>query len=639
MGAFTLRATYCVAVHGPAPQGATNNPNRAYSVEDDPIKESPLKPRSVFTRMLLWAWAVLAASLLALFLVTTFQTRDSIVLEAEERAARELETVKWLLVQHAPFPDTKSFHDWSTQLGHRMGLRLTFVADGRVLADSMVAYEELDALEDHSMRPEIRKATPSSIASSRRYSDTLDREMLYAATELPPVSGLPRGVLRLAVPFSELRGQLASVFDHALWTMSLALAASGILLLMGTRNVGRSVHAFSEIARDIGNGDFSQRIREVPGREFQPLAEAINAMARRIGRHVDTIEEQGGRLRAMFQGMGEGVLVLDQRGRIDSFNRALERLLPEVAKALAKTPLEAGLPLEVQDAVERMLHQEHGATDDTDAPGERLRILLNDTRHLAVTILSFTGHRGGRKLILVFRDVTAEVEHEHALREFVANASHQLRTPLTSIKGYAETLMDAPPSDPEATARFLGIIQRNADHMDGVLASMLKLARSDRAATSGRNTKVSAREILNAAITDMEPRAISAGMRLSVNLPDDDMMVHAESEGLLHVFHNLLANAVNYGHSGEDIEVSARSLPDGWSFAVRDHGPGIQAGLEDKVFERFFRGDPNAIDDRGGAGLGLAICRQIVENYGGRIHAERPEDGKGARFVFTLPHA
>lgn len=627
-----------------------------------------MKPRSVFTRMLLWAWAVLAAALLALFLVTTSETRDEIVREAEQRATRELDTVKWLVVNHGRFATAREFHAWSTELGRHMGLRITFVTGGQVLADSMVPYEELSSLEDHSLRPEIRKAASNDIATSRRHSDTLDREMLYVATELPPVNGLPRGVLRLAVPFSELQERLSMVFSRALWTMALALAASGALLLMGTRNVGRSVRAFSDLAREIGNGDFSQRIREVPGREFHPLAEAVNAMARRIGKHVGTIEEQGGRLRAMFQGMGEGVLVLDERGRIDSFNRALERALPETAQALGRTPLEAGLPLDIQDAVDRVLHSggsnapgtNPSATEtpgteipgptaprpqstdasSADEPGERLRVSLESGRHLAVTVLPFTGYKGGRKLILVFRDVTAEVEHEQALRDFVANASHQLRTPLTSIKGYAETLLDSPPADHAATAKFLRVIQRNADHMDGVINSMLKLARSDRAATAApRRADLDARHVLDAALADLAPRAQAAGVQIQTLLPEGEMRVRAEPEGLLHVFHNLLANAVNYGHDGEMVEVEAHSSAHHWTFAVRDRGPGIPAGMERRVFERFFRGDPNAIDDRGGAGLGLAICRQIVENYGGRIHVERPEDGQGARFVFTLIRA
>ncbi|MGE4291456.1 MAG: PAS domain-containing sensor histidine kinase [Desulfovibrio sp.] len=596
-----------------------------------------MKSRSVFTRMLLWAWAVLAAALLALFLVTTYEAKDGILRDAEQRAKRELNTVKWLVVTHPPFADTQTFDGWAKELGSRMGLRVTFIVDGTVRADSMVPFPELGSLEDHSERPEVRKAEVNVAVTSRRHSDTLDREMIYAATLLPPVSGLPRGVLRLAVPFSELRERLSMILSRALWTMGLALAASGMLLLMGMRNLGRSVSAFVELARDIGNGDFSQRIREVPGREFQPLAEAVNAMARRIGRHVGTIEEQGGRLRAMFQGMGEGVLVLDEQGRIESFNRALEHILPDAAQGLGRSPLEAGLPLEIQDAADRGLGMRATPATATEHHGDRLRVSLETGRHLAVSVLPFTGYKGGQKLILVFRDVTPEVEHERALRDFVANASHQLRTPLTSIKGYAETLLDSPPEDREAVSKFLRIIQRNADHMDGVLSSMLKLARSDSTARSEDGPSVvDAKEILEAALADLAPRAEEAGMRIQTELPEGRLLVRAEPEGLLHVFHNLITNAMLYGGEGGIIDVCAHALPEGVAFSVRDHGPGIPSGLEDKVFERFFRGDPNAIDGRGGAGLGLAICRQIVENYGGSIRAERPEQGRGARFTFQL---
>ena len=409
-----------------------------------------MRTRSVLTRMLIWAWCILAAALLALFLVSAQEAQEEVVREATHRAERELDTVKWLLVNHGPFAARQDFDAWIKELGKRLEIRVTFVAEGKVLADSMVPLDRLDSLQDHSTRPEIQHADVNAISTSRRHSETLDREMLYAATQLPPVSGLPRGVLRLAVPFSDLQERLSSMLTRALWTMGLALAVSGILLLMGIRNVGRSIGAFTDMAREMGNGDFSHRIREIPGREFKPLAEAVNAMARRIERHVGTIEEQGGRLRAMFQGMSEGVLVLDERGRIESFNRALEAMHPQVAEAMDRTPLEAGLPLEVQDACDRRRHR----SDPGSAPvpsadrGEQVRVCVDESQHLDVSVVPFTGHNGDRKLILVFRDVTAEVAHERALRDFVANASHQLRTPLTSIKGYAETLLGRPAREP-----------------------------------------------------------------------------------------------------------------------------------------------------------------------------------------------
>ena len=138
---------------------------------------------------------------------------------------------------------------------------------------------------------------------------------------------------------------------------------------------------------------------------------------------------------------------------------------------------------------------------------------------------------------------------------------------------------------------------------------------------------------------DLTPRAAEAGVRIAADLPEGALLVRAEAEGLLHVFHNLLANAVAYGSDGGEIHIQADRRHGEIRFSLRDRGPGIPTGLEDKVFERFFRGDPNAIDGRGGAGLGLAICRQIVENYGGRIWVERPADGIGAVFSFTLAQA
>ncbi|MBU4244328.1 MAG: PAS domain-containing sensor histidine kinase, partial [Proteobacteria bacterium] len=262
---------------------------------------------------------------------------------------------------------------------------------------------------------------------------------------------------------------------------------------------------------------------------------------------------------------------------------------------------------------------------------------LLDSRTVEVSGVPFFDYKGVRKVILVFYDITEMKRSEKGLKDFVANASHQLRTPLTSIKGYSETLLDNPPATPEGGRQFLEIILKNADHMDKVISSMLALARSEQVGEALALAPVSGRESMDRAVADVTPWAGERNITLRSRTPESEMLVMAEPDGLLHVFHNLLNNAVKYSPEGGVITVSAEDDGESIVFCVEDQGPGISREHSIKVFERFYRVDENTIDGSGSSGLGLAICRRIVRNFDGEIwHDGYGEDIRGARFCFRL---
>ncbi|MBG0790718.1 MAG: HAMP domain-containing protein [Desulfovibrionaceae bacterium] len=581
-------------------------------------------------RILLWTWALLLAVLGVIFFYSTSVVEKELVADIEIRSKSEIESIKWLIRDHAAFADERDFSEWVDAFGYSLGSRITYIADGRVVADSDVQFGDLGDLDDHSARPEVVAALEHGWGANVRRSDTLGKDMLYVASKMEAASGVPEGVIRLAVSFSTVSERLALLRRNILWIFVATFGAALVLSLIMSNNMTREIRSFSALAESIGRGEYSRRLRRVPGGEFKPLAESVNAMAQSIERSMRIVHDQKGQLQAIFQGMHEGVLTLDGEGRIESFNPALDEMfnMPESSKG--RTPIEVSRRFEIQDLVDSILAD----------PGEGSRsvqIDLLDDRTVEVKAETYQDQNGVRKIILVFHDITEMKRSEKGLRDFVANASHQLRTPLTSIKGYTETLIDMPPADPEAARGFLETVLKNADHMDKVISSMLALAKSEQMGKRLELKPVSGREHLSRAVDDLTPWASERSITFETRTPEGEMMVMGETDGLLHVFHNLINNAVKYSPDGGRITVSAEDDGESIVFCVEDQGPGISRELSTKVFERFYRVDENTIDGSGSAGLGLAICRRIVKNFGGEIwHDGYGEDIRGARFCFRL---
>lgn len=590
-----------------------------------------MKLRTFQMRILLWTWTLLLMALAVVFYYSTSLVGDDLLHATKSKAKSELESIRWLIVEHGPYEGKHGFGKWIDGLGRRLGVRITYVAKaGHVVADSDVGFANVGIMDDHSERPEIMAAHIEGEGLNVRYSDTVHKEMLYVAVKVVGSEAVPDGYLRLAVPFSRVSDRLASLRISFFWIFLGTMAFAVVVSMVMSRNMSREIYEFSNLARSIGEGDYGTRLRVVPGSEFMPLAQSINGMAQSIERNVRVIRDQKGQLQAIFEGMREGVMSLDASGRIESFNSALDTMFNLADSSIGRTPIEVTRRFEIQDLVDAI-------KANPDEGARSIQIELMD-RTVELSAVPSLDHQGEAKIILVFHDITEMKRSEKGLKDFVANASHQLRTPLTSIKGYAETLIDNPPSNPEDARFFLETVIKNADHMDKVISSMLALAKSEQMGKQLKLAPVSGREFLNRTVADVTPWAAERGIFFNIHAPVDDMLVMAEPDGLLHVFHNLLNNAVKYSPDNGKITVSAEDDGESIVFCVEDQGPGISREHSTKVFERFYRVDENTIDSSSGsAGLGLAICRRIVRNLGGEIwHDGYGEDIRGARFCFRL---
>ena len=594
-----------------------------------------LRRISFRTRLLLSFWGVLILALLLPSLYYRHTLSQDIVAETRLNAIRQLNSAHWLLGREQAFKDAASLQKWCNRLGEQLGIRITYVAkNGTVIADSQVSFSRVPQMDNHANRPEIIQSYKENLGTSTRYSTTLQRVLIYAARPIDGQGSIPSGVIRVAVPFSEVKSRLDWLTKNFLLIVVATLLATILISYALVRQLEAPVRSMISAAEAIGSGDYGQRIRIYPGQEFSPLAQAINQMAESIETHIQTITEQKEQLKAILNGMSEGVMVLDAKGKIQTINRALEKLITHPPASIGRRPLEVIRSAELQEACDQVLAD----SSKPQIQPHSLEINLDEVRVFDVNIVRLSDQRGGIGAIVVFHDISQLKRLEKVRQDFVANVSHELRTPLTSIKGYAETLLAEAHDDSDTSRSFLQIIQKHADHMSKMVDDLLQLARLEARQQPPDSASINPADTLHSAWKSCGSLASEKNIRLENFLSEDGVLVQADSEQLNQVFRNLLENGIKYSPEGGSLSVSFDFRSDLAIFQVRDEGPGIPRQDQRRIFERFYRVERDRSDQTGSTGLGLAICRHIIQNHGGQIWVESPPQGesKGSAFFFSL---
>lgn len=337
------------------------------------------------------------------------------------------------------------------------------------------------------------------------------------------------------------------------------------------------------------------------------------------------------RQQALFDSMAEGLVLLDQDGRIELANRAFMNLMGVTADLRSRTILEALRLHELSDLVEFLGTQKQVLGYDLKLQRPREQWLEVNGAAL------FDNHNRRTGTILVFHDLTRIKQLERTRQEFVANVSHELRTPLSLIKGYVETLLDGAKDNPEVASKFLETINRNAERLKLLMDDLLTISELESGRVKLELQPVPLRGVVQKVLADFKGRAAARKVQLVDTVPE--LLVLAQPNRLEQVLGNLVDNAIKYGHTQGTVTLAARNSDLGQvEVSVQDDGPGIPAEAIERVFERFYRVDKARSREQGGTGLGLSIVKHIVQTHGGRVWASS-ELGKGATFYFTLRQA
>jgi two-component system, OmpR family, phosphate regulon sensor histidine kinase PhoR len=334
---------------------------------------------------------------------------------------------------------------------------------------------------------------------------------------------------------------------------------------------------------------------------------------------------------ALFDSMAEGLLVLDERGRIQLANRAFSTLFGVTADIRSRTLIEALRLHELTELVDFLAREKQ-------VVGYEVQLSRPSERWLQVNGAALYNSLGERRgAILVFHDLTRLKQLEKTRQDFVANVSHELRTPLSLIKGYVETLLDGAKDNPEVAVKFLRTIERNAARLQLLIEDLLVISELESGRVQLHRQSLRLSTVVENVFEDFKARAGSRGIELLDQT--GGLEVFGDPARLEQVLGNLIENAIKYGRADSPVLVGARLLEAGEvEVAVQDHGPGIPAASLDRLFERFYRVDKARSREQGGTGLGLSIVKHLIQSHGGRVWA-KSEPGHGATFFFTLPAA
>lgn len=519
-------------------------------------------------------------------------------------------------------------------LGEQTSTRYTVIdINGRVLGDTE---ESPEKMENHAGRKEIRTAlNEKAPGSDTRVSTTLGKEYMYTAFPVLDDSGVVIGVVRASRPTTDLNISLAVVQQRIAMGAILAAALTTAVSWFLARQVSHPLEIMTSVASRFASGSLEHRLRVEGAAEINELADSLNAMAAQLDDRIRQIVRERNERDAVLASMVEGVLAVDSDGVILSLNEAGGKMLHlDAPEMVGRNAFEVINDADLLGFLEKVLSREFPSRFHE----QELVIHQEEDRYLNA---HGTKLRDGELkeigALLVLHDVTRLQKLENIRREFVANVTHELRTPITSIKGYVETLLDGALDDRGDSERFLQVVLRQADHLNAVVGDILSLARIERMSEEDQVPLVKGNicDVLEAAVQMCSTRAADKHISVSMSCePGLETLYHFRM--LNQAVVNLIDNAVNYSPAGSHVAVEAKRDSHGIVIQVVDQGCGIEARHLPRLFERFYRVDKARSRSLGGTGLGLAIVKHISRIHNGSVSVES-EPGAGSTFRIHLP--
>ena len=572
-------------------------------------------------------WPVLAAGAAALVIAAVLVPR----LLTAGQAASLLDAVRLLEAEVVRRAETEpaGLQEWAASLAAGGELRLTVIrGDGVVIADSDVTSAGVAAMDDHSGRPEVADALAEGSGWSVRTSPTTHRRYLYAARAVAGPGG-DRWIVRLARPagrLAALHGRLARILALV---AAAALAAGAAVAWRLDRRLFRPLAALVDGAAELAAGSRGGRLAVPDHPDLARLAGAVNRLAGRIEERGAAVRADRDHLRAVLESMSEGVLVVDGAGRTRLVNAAFRRLFGIVGDPEGLPPRELTRQPELASAIETALAG--GA-----APARQFEVLGPERRSVALAADALRSEAGGA--IVTARDVTERNRVSAMRRDFVANVSHELKTPLSAIRGFAETLHDGALDEPDVARRFTERILDQCRRLQALLDDLLTLSRLESPEAPLERRPVDLAACAARAVEAVANAAEERGVKLAVEAADGAVEVAGDPASLERLLVNLVDNAVKYNREGGAVTVRLARRGGEAVIEVADTGIGIPEDLRERVFERFYRVDKGRAREEGGTGLGLAIVKHVAQRHGGTIELESAP-GRGSTFRVRLPAA
>ncbi len=551
-----------------------------------------------------------------------------------EQVAADLESTANLLKESTSSlitgEEEKSIDLLCKQAGNSSKKRITIIsASGKVLGDSE---KDPVKMENHSDRPEFVKAMSGETGVFTRYSDTLGETMMYLAVPLNENEKFI-GVIRASVSISEIDRQLKKYKQRLFFSLVLVSLFAAFASFLFSRRISRPLEKIREGAEHFAGGDLDYRLSVFDSSETELLARTMNDMAANLNERMQTIISQQQEIEAILSSMAEGLIAVNMEEIIISANSSAAGMFHKpVSELLNRSAQEAVRNPDFQRFIKIAFQDEAPYEADLSFYFDGKTIINSRSTPLK----NAAGDRIG--ILIILNDVTRIRRLENMRRDFAANVSHEIKTPLTAIKGFTETLKTGALNKPEEALRFVGIIENHANRLISIIDDLMKLSviEQNSADEEIKLKQCLIRPILLSAIEACRLKADEKKIKIVCSC-DEELSAKIDAALLEQAFVNLIDNAVKYSEPESSIEIEAAKNESEVTIAFRDHGIGIGQEHVPRLFERFYRIDPSRSRKLGGTGLGLSIVKHIVSAHGGNVSV-KSKPGKGSEFFIHIPN-
>ena len=577
-----------------------------------------------------YAVLILLSSIVAGFMISRRVEQDAL---DDIRQSLEAQAV-FLAESASPYLEDFAdplFQDQVRVLGQKVPARLTVIkADGKIVADSD---EKPSQMDNHADRPEIIAARSNGIGTATRFSDTLGMRMMYLALAVRS-QGQLAGYVRTALPLSAIDKRLNQLRSAIGLGAGLSAIVALLLGLFLTNHFVKPLSSMISVADSMSRGDYGKRLPETRNDEIGELGKALNRMAQSCSDRTDTINADRNKLSAILSGMAEGVVAVSQDDRVVHMNEA-------AGKLLGANP---------EECINKPIWQVTHVREVSEILGDTLRDGKDFQKNLRIATPSLDKfielhasplHDGQGNLIgavAVLHDLSELHRLEMVRREFVANASHELKTPITAIRGLVETLIDDKDLDLSKRDSFLNRIKDQSMRLSSVVSDLLNLSRLESESNELEDHHLDLRRVIVDSVKTFAAIGEERGITLETQVPQSPVKIKGDEEAISQVLSNLLDNALKYTSRGGQIWARLEVQGDDAVISVQDTGIGIEPRDQDRIFERFYRVDKARSRELGGTGLGLSIVKHIAITHNGRVTVDSIP-GTGSTFRVFLPLA
>ena len=561
------------------------------------------------------------------FVVAERDLSEGLQQQIESELSKQAKILRQSFAESPKVNNSSSLKSQIDSYSDASGSRITLIArDGKVLVDSDIAMDILESLDNHSNRPEVIAAFNNGSGSSKRFSNSIQQDMLYFAL-LDTTSEAER-VIRISVTNEYLDRSLASLENSMTLIIVVALIVAILASVIAGNYIRESLMDLERAASDMSDGSYKKKdLESLPVKrrdEIGSMARNISTISTNLKNQISLIAKQRDQFGSVLDGLGEGIMVCDQNGLITFRNDQIMQILG-LDEIIDQSIHDLEIP-----ALSRMYKkaQKKGKFDSE----FELETGEDDTRWI---LAHMNKAKSTQELILVVHETTQLRQMDSMRRDFISNLSHELRTPVSVIKANSETLLDGALENKKDAKIFSKAILHNADRLSEMVTSLIDLSRIEYGELKFILEKIVLNQIVGSVVLAFKNKAKRKNIQV-VFEPQSDVTVNSDAKAIERVLNNFLDNAFKYSPENSIIQINLRKQGEAIRLAVIDQGEGVAEEDQDLVFKRFFRTASARANTQQGSGLGLAIVKNLVYNLQGDVGVESRPEG-GSEFWFTIP--